>query len=51
MVIAFTALMMILIAFPRRHFHETDYADKKVGDALVTAQFIERFLEEHKKKE
>jgi hypothetical protein len=42
--------MMILFAFPRRHLMESDYMDKKVGDALVTAQFIEGFLEEHKSK-
>ena len=46
--IAFTLLLLILTVFPRRHFMETDYAEKKVADALITAQFLERYLQEHK---
>lgn len=43
--------MCVLACFPRRSWNETAMVDKSLGDALVTAQFIERFISEHKAKE
>ena len=40
--------MTVLGVATRRHFMETDFTEKRIGDALVVSQEIEDFVKEVK---
>lgn len=46
--VGFTVLILVLGVFTKRHFMESDFIDKRIGDALVVSQEIEDLVKEVK---